>query len=195
MASSRGVIDEIRHAAEHVAGIDQVVEAKARWLGHRLHADVAIAVDPNLVFAAADHIAETLKAELFTHLPALGSANVGIVSAREYPGPDHHHAPSPFRVASDLADGLLEIADTPDGERMVLRVARHAEGLQARVAIQRPDGVEELMLEPTDGNHHRLESREAPAEPHEFTGKLLLAAGKAHEELPFRMSEPEGQVH
>ena len=33
-----GVTDEIRHAAEHVPGIREVVEAKARWIGHRLDA-------------------------------------------------------------------------------------------------------------------------------------------------------------
>ena len=32
---------EIHHAAEHIPGI-KVVDAKARWIGHRLHADVAI---------------------------------------------------------------------------------------------------------------------------------------------------------
>jgi cation diffusion facilitator family transporter len=189
-----GIVDEIRHAADHVAEIKRIVDVKARWLGHRLDADVTIAIDRNILFAAADHIAETLKDELFAHLPALGSANVHLVSAPEHPDqcpdPGHHRAPAPFRVVSRLADGLLEIADSPNGAKMILRVARHAEGLRARVAIQRPGGVEELVLEPTGGNHHRLESRKAPAEPHEFTGKLLFAAGELHEELPFKMNEP-----
>jgi len=35
-----GIVDEIRHAAKHVLGIDQVMDAKARWVGHKLHADV-----------------------------------------------------------------------------------------------------------------------------------------------------------
>ena len=42
-----GVIDEIHHAAEHIAAI-KIVEAKARWIGHKLHTDVAIAVDESL---------------------------------------------------------------------------------------------------------------------------------------------------
>lgn len=98
-------------------------------------------------------------------------------------------------MVSDLADGLLEIAGTPAGERMVLRVARHAEGLHAKVAIQRDDRIEELVLTPSRGNHHRLESRESPAEPHEFSAKLLLAAGDVAEELPFRMTEPAEHLH
>ena len=39
-----GITEEIRHAAEHVPNIEQVLDIKTRWLGHRLHADVAIAV-------------------------------------------------------------------------------------------------------------------------------------------------------
>ena len=34
------VIDEIRHAAAHVANVKEVTDIRARWLGHRLHAEV-----------------------------------------------------------------------------------------------------------------------------------------------------------
>ncbi|WP_446913902.1 hypothetical protein, partial [Klebsiella pneumoniae] len=40
------IIDEIRHAAEHVPQVQEVTEVRARWLGHRLHAQLNIAVDP-----------------------------------------------------------------------------------------------------------------------------------------------------
>jgi hypothetical protein len=98
-------------------------------------------------------------------------------------------------VVSNLADGLLEIADTPAGERMVLRVARHAEGLRAKVAIQRDARIEEIDLTPSRGNHHRLESRGPPSEPHEFAATLLLTAGEASEELSFRMAERAEHLH
>ena len=71
-----GTVDEIAHAAEHVAGIKEVLDVKARWLGHHLHADVAILVDDKLSVADADRIGESLKQELFAHLPALSVANV-----------------------------------------------------------------------------------------------------------------------
>ncbi|MDX8463829.1 cation diffusion facilitator family transporter, partial [Mesorhizobium humile] len=64
-----GLVDEIHHAAEHVVGIEKVAEAKARWLGHKLHVDVAIAVNDGLLLAAANNIAASLKAELFAHIP------------------------------------------------------------------------------------------------------------------------------
>lgn len=89
-----GTVDEIVHAAEHVSGIKKVLDVRARWLGHQLHADVAILVDDKLTVAEADRIRESLKQELFAHLPALSVANVrvhssGPASATERP---HAHA-------------------------------------------------------------------------------------------------------
>ncbi|MGV8838859.1 MAG: cation diffusion facilitator family transporter [Bauldia sp.] len=187
------VIDEIKHAAEHIPEIRDVVSARARWTGHRMRADIVIRVDPGLVVAHANSIAEQLKEELFHHFVALTSINVEVQPALEYPS--DHHAPAPVRVASDLADGVLQIADTAGGERMVLRIGRHTEGLSARVAIDRPGGIEELILLPTADNHHRLESTAAPAEPHEFQATLYLKAGERTAELPFSMAELDDHVH
>lgn len=189
-----GLVGEIHHAAEHVAGIDRVVEAKARWLGHRLHIDVTIAVNDGLLLAAANNIAASLKVELFAHIPGLAVATVRFVEPQPEGG--HHHAPDPFLLSGKLASGLLEIIDTPQGERMRLRLSRHAEGLQAKVAIERPGGaVERLPLSPVGGDHHHLQSLVAPAEPHAFSARLQLAAGGDSEDLPFAMSEPHGHHH
>jgi cation diffusion facilitator family transporter len=87
-----GVIDEIRHAAEHVAGIRSVPEAKARWLGHKLHADVTIAVDKGLLLTEAEEIAKRLETELFKHLPALSVAHVRPVSSMDA---GHRHGADP----------------------------------------------------------------------------------------------------
>lgn len=188
-----GIVDEIHHAAGHVRGIDRVVGAKARWLGHRLHVDVTIAVSDGLLLAAASNIAASLKAALFAHIPALAVATVRFAELEEGP---HRHAPDPFLVSGRLASGLLEIVDTPQGERMRLRLSRHAEGLLANVAIERSGGVvERLSLSPVGGDHHYLQSLVAPAEPHEFSASLQLAAGAEKEDLPFAMAEPEGHHH
>ena len=71
-----GITEEIRHAAEHVPNIEQVLDIKTRWLGHRLHADVAIAVPGDLSVASAEGIAGTLRRELLAHLPALRTTNI-----------------------------------------------------------------------------------------------------------------------
>ncbi|MBB4331637.1 cation diffusion facilitator family transporter [Rhizobium leguminosarum] len=195
-----GVTDEIRHAADHVAGIDGLTDVKARWIGHKLHADVTISVSGDKRVADASAIVATLRNELQAHLPALGTATIQIAEAAaealtSHRGHGHHHAPAPFTVSSPLATGLLEIVDTPEGERMRLSISKHARGLEAVVEIARDGVVERLPLLPSPADHHALISNVAPAEPHEFDAVLKLMAGVDVDDLPFRMEEPEGHHH
>ena len=84
----------------------------------------------------------------------------------------HHHAPEPFKVSCGLAEGLLEIVDTPAGERMRLTLSRPAPGLLATVNIKRSAGTEYLPLAPAADYDGIYESAVAPAEPHEFEADL-----------------------
>ncbi|TIX45219.1 MAG: cation transporter [Mesorhizobium sp.] len=87
-----GVMDEIRHAAEHVPGA-HIVDAKARWIGHRLHADIAIAANETLPLSEANKIAAALKDELSQHMPALAEANVRFSTEHgenDHPRPHEH---------------------------------------------------------------------------------------------------------
>jgi cation diffusion facilitator family transporter len=196
-----GITEEIRHAAEHVSGIASVPEVKARWLGHELHAEVTIAVNDNLPLAKAKAIAGELRSELHAHIPALAAAAIRfeMPPLEELPpreGDGHHHAPDPINVAAKLARGLLQIVDTPHGERMRLSVSNHAENLRARVVIARPSGKSEVLpLLPSKDDHHSYQSAVAPEEPHEFEAVLELAAGERRETLPFHMTEPEDHHH
>jgi cation diffusion facilitator family transporter len=190
------VTAEIRHAAEHVPGIARVVTAKARWIGHRLHADVGIAANDTIPLAAATGIARDLKAELFEHLPALRTVNIMFEPLNEADAPHgsaHHHAPEPFRFQNEMAEGVVEIVDTPKGERMRLTVTRPVAALQAVVIIDRQVKAEMLPLLPT--GDCIFESAEAPAEPHHFTAQLRLTAGDMSKLLTFRMEEPKGHLH
>ena len=47
------------------AGVEQLRRIRMRWMGHRLHAEVTIAVDPTLTTAASHHIAEHVRHALF----------------------------------------------------------------------------------------------------------------------------------
>lgn len=47
-AVAADVPSHVRHAASHVAGVREVKEVRARWLGHQLLAEVNIAVDASL---------------------------------------------------------------------------------------------------------------------------------------------------
>lgn len=199
------LIDQIVHAVEHVPDVARTVEVKARWLGHRLHADVAIAVHEEMTVVAASGVVKMVRDTLHAHLPALRSANIVLRPASGeadagVPIPvsthGHHHAPDPFRFEAKLAAGALEIVDTPQGERMRLSLKRHAPGLTAQVVIERPGSEpESLALREIDGDHHAMQSNVAPAEPHEFSATLRLSAGGREEELPVAMKEPPGHHH
>lgn len=200
-----GLADEIRHAAEHVPGI-RVVEARSRWLGHRLHADVVIAVDRSLPVGEATRLAGQLREELMAHMPALRTTTVTFATPNDTTvfevvppihghDPGRHHAPQPFVVTGELAKGQLAIVDTPAGERFRLTVSTQADGLNATVAIARPDGEEMHVLQHSPHDRHAYESAAAPAEPHAFSAKLLLTAGSRAETLPFAMTEPAGHHH
>lgn len=198
------VTAELRHTAEHVRGIAAVTDARARWLGHKLHADVTIAVDEDLSLAQANRIAASYRHALFDHLPVLSAANIRFAHVEERDQHDrnepksggHHHAPEPFIVACDLADGTLSIVDTANGERMRLVADRISEDLVATVEIARPDGVtERLVLVETSGDPRVFESTKAPEEPHEFDAILHLSSGAQRIALPFRMEEPDGHHH
>ena len=183
------LVEEVEHAASHVSGTGKIVEIKARWLGHKLHVDVALAVDEAVLLAEANAIASRVQDELFAHIPALSVANIRFAPAVSDSG--HSHAPKPFRFDGRLATGLVQIVDTEAGERFQLRLSRHAETLQAEIAIQREAGrMERLVLSPVNGDHHFLRSETAPAEPHEFDATLRLAADESTEVLAFRMVEP-----
>jgi cation diffusion facilitator family transporter len=73
-----GITDKIRHAAEHVPGIRQVLDVRARWLGHRLNAELDVALDGTLTLTAADAIATQFERELFQHMPALSAARIRV---------------------------------------------------------------------------------------------------------------------
>src|SRR5215470_6474775 len=65
------VADEIRHTAEHVPQVKDVSEVRARWLGHRLHAELNIAVDSEMTVAQAHAVAAEVRHQLLHHLDYL----------------------------------------------------------------------------------------------------------------------------
>jgi cation diffusion facilitator family transporter len=72
-----GLIEEMRHAAEHVGGVRAVFHARARWIGHRLHAEADIAVDPALSIREATEIADCFRLQAMHHLPQLAALHIG----------------------------------------------------------------------------------------------------------------------
>src|SRR5215831_15806600 len=58
------VIDEIRHAASHVRQVKDVTDVRARWLGHRLHAEVNVTLPSQITLSAAHSVAEEVRHQL-----------------------------------------------------------------------------------------------------------------------------------
>ncbi len=197
------VTSEIRHAAEHVSGIQKVLDVKARWLGHKLHADVTALVDNTQSVGEADKVVEALRREMIAHIPTLAVVNIRcrgteelFVAEKSQQSRNRHHAPEPFKVVSPLAKGLLEIADTELGERMRLTLDQDVAGLSATVLINRPgNGIETLRLDAVSSGSLIFESTVAPAEPHEFAAQLRLSRGDKTETLSFKMFEPADHAH
>lgn len=93
------VIDEIRHTAGHIAGIREVTEVRARWIGHRLHAEVNVTVPPTLSVADGHAVAKELNHQLLHHLKYLAGATIHIDPEGES-GEGHH------RITAHAHDGL-----------------------------------------------------------------------------------------
>jgi cation diffusion facilitator family transporter len=72
------VIDEVRHAAKHVAGVEDVTEVRIRWLGHRLLAEVNIAVRSDLSVERGHQIAHEVQHQLLHHLQYLSNAVIHV---------------------------------------------------------------------------------------------------------------------
>lgn len=72
------IIEEIRHAAEHVDAVRRVLKVRARWVGHRLSADLDVAVSGGTTVAEAEVIVNMLERSLADHIAALSSAHVRV---------------------------------------------------------------------------------------------------------------------
>jgi cation diffusion facilitator family transporter len=92
-------IEEIRHAAYGVPSVEDVSEVRARWLGHRLHAEVNVAVNPELSVAEGHAVAREVNHQLLHHLSYLSGAVIHVDPIQEA-GELHH------RISAHSHDGL-----------------------------------------------------------------------------------------
>lgn len=72
------VVDEIRCAVNHTEGVREVTEVRVRWLGHRLHAELNIAVDPKHSVEKGHEIAKEVRHQLLHRLNYLSNATVHV---------------------------------------------------------------------------------------------------------------------
>jgi cation diffusion facilitator family transporter len=84
------VVDEIRHVVDHVEGVQDITEVRVRWLGHRLHAELNIAVSRKSSVECGHDIAREVRHQLLHHLNYLSNATIHVDPANES-GESHHH--------------------------------------------------------------------------------------------------------
>ena len=103
-----GVQEQLAAAAGSVEGVEEMRELQVRWIGHQLHADLAIAVDEDLPTHAAHRIAEEVRHALFHANDFLRTINIHVEpcghggadahgETAHHEAPDHaeSHSPSP----------------------------------------------------------------------------------------------------
>ncbi len=83
------VIEEIQHAVQHTPEVQEVTQVRVRWVGHRLHAELNIAVSPHLSVAQGHAIATEVRHQLLHHLPHLANATIHI-DPLDASGEEHH---------------------------------------------------------------------------------------------------------
>lgn len=93
------VLDEIHHATHHVAGVRDITEIRARWIGHRLHAEVNVAVDPAMSVSDGHTVAKEVHHQLRHHLKSLSGASIHVHPLGEADEEYHH-------IAAHTHDGL-----------------------------------------------------------------------------------------
>ena len=91
------VVRELRHAAEHESCVKGVESVRARWLGHRLHAEMTLAVDPALSVTGVRKLADDIRGHAQSHLAALENLHVETVPASggERSEPSTRRTPTP----------------------------------------------------------------------------------------------------
>jgi len=83
------IIDEVMHTAGHVKGVEKVNEARVRWIGHRLHVELNIAVNPTLSVSRGHAIAKDVHNELIEHLSNVSYTSIHVDPIDEA-GEQHH---------------------------------------------------------------------------------------------------------
>src|SRR5215471_4355873 len=93
------VLVEVKHAVRHTPEVHEVTQVRVRWVGHWLHAELNIAVSPQLSVAQGHAIATAVRHQLLHHMPHLANAMIH-VDPVEASGEEHH------RVVANVHDNV-----------------------------------------------------------------------------------------
>lgn len=72
------ILQEVEHAPLHIPGVQKVEHARARWVGHRVFADLEISVDPEMSVRDAHAVSDAVQETLKSHVPSFGEAIIHV---------------------------------------------------------------------------------------------------------------------
>jgi cation diffusion facilitator family transporter len=84
------VPDKIKEQAKQTQGVEDVSEVRVRWLGHRMHAELNVAVAEGLSVEQGHDIANRVRHELLHKLQFLSGVTIHVDPANAS-GEQHHH--------------------------------------------------------------------------------------------------------
>ena len=84
-----GTIVELQTAALGVDGVRDVTGVRARWVGHRLHAEANVIVAPELSVGEGHDIATAVQHRLLRHMPHVSAAVIHVCPDGSA-GEEHH---------------------------------------------------------------------------------------------------------
>lgn len=93
------IMNEITHAVNHAPGVLEITEVRVRWLGHRLHAEVNIAVGSQLSVKEGHDIAKEARHQLLHEVKYLSNVVVHVDPA-SFSGEEYH------QIAEHVHDNL-----------------------------------------------------------------------------------------
>lgn len=88
------LIPRLTDLIRETEGVENVGEVRARWLGHRLIADVTVGVSPDLSVEKGHEIAAGVQTNIQEHLPHVASVTVHVDPSDKL-GEHHHHRDHP----------------------------------------------------------------------------------------------------
>jgi len=92
----------------HHDGLEQIRRLRLRWMGHRLHADLHIAVQADITLAEGHDLAEQVRLGLFRNMPLLSEAVVHVdpwsADPDEYHRATQSREPAPRPIAESRLD-------------------------------------------------------------------------------------------
>jgi cation diffusion facilitator family transporter len=85
------MLNDIEHVSRGVDGVQEVHAVRARWVGHRVQADLHITVDRTLSVDESHEIMERVEQALADQVTAFGGATIH-VDPCGHPEPTTHHS-------------------------------------------------------------------------------------------------------